>query len=505
MILLERKILAIIATLFAVIFPILAITSKLTYLALVPILIFFGRGLLFNPSRLLVLALLCTAIQLKSPIGRFMMADILFLLFSAIVVVNIAMHKSTSFNSDKILDKLSILFLINMIVIIIFRGSGLAILGDIKVGGGAYILWISSIAALYFCKYISLSYRQSKYLIIGWLLLPLLNPLLEWLTIKTGGAIYPITQYFNIKFGTLYQAIVTQDLETIRAGTVPISVFFQILSLLVLARKQSLILFSIFAILGGIAILFTGFRSYLVAYAIVTFVSAYFLTKNKNTILTFALVSTTSLYISLLLLIDYVSFAIQRAVSFIPGLKVEGIALENALETTTWRIEIWQLAIRDFWNYAFVGRGLAWEIKGWSNLFHGNWYQTPAFFYANHNYHSGPITLIIDYGLPGTILWLMMQIYVIKQFRITFIIAVKNASKSIICSFYTYGFIMITWDVIHFWFIYGQTSWMQKFISYIILLKLLQVVIERNYRNTENSINTDTGTKSLIPLKISNK
>ena len=56
-----------------------------------------------------------------------------------------------------------------------------------------------------------------------------------------------------------------------------------------------------------------------------------------------------------LIIIDYVSFAVQRALSFVPGLKVDGIALENALDTTTWRIEIWELALKDFWTYAFVG------------------------------------------------------------------------------------------------------------------------------------------------------
>ena len=90
-----------------------------------------------------------------------------------------------------------------------------------------------------------------------------------------------ITKYFNIKFGTLYQAIITQDIETIRAGTGPISVFFQMVSLLILARRQNLFLFAVFAVLGAIAIMFSGFRSYLVAYFVVTLL-AYFLYKKEQ-------------------------------------------------------------------------------------------------------------------------------------------------------------------------------------------------------------------------------
>ena len=86
--------------------------------------------------------------------------------------------------------------------------------------------------------------------------------------------------------------------------------------------------------------MFSGFRSYLVAYFVVTFISAYFLYKKRVALVAFALVSSVSLYLVFLIIIDYVSFAVQR-VSFVPGLKVDGIALENALDTTTWRIEIW--------------------------------------------------------------------------------------------------------------------------------------------------------------------
>ncbi len=488
MILQEKHFLAFIATIIAIVTPIMAITTGIHSIALLPVLLFLGYGVISNTNRMYIFSLICVAVQLKSPIGRFMMSDICYLLIVAISLLKISIGRTEKQSSNPLCDRLIIFFLINMLIIIFFRGAGLAILGDNKVGGGSYILWIAGMLGLFFSKYIKLNSKEAKFLILGWMILPLLNPFLEWLTIKTGGAIYPITKYFNIKFGTLYQAIVMQDIETIRAGTGPISVFFQIISLLILARRQNLFLFALFAILGAIAIMFSGYRSYLVAYLIVTFVSAFFLYRKRSLLITFALSSSVALYLVFLIIIDYVSFAIQRALSFIPGLKVEGIALENALDTTTWRIEIWELALQDFWKYALIGRGLAWEISGWTNLFHGNWYQTPTFFYANHNYHSGPVTVLIDYGLPGTILWLGLQTIAIKDLGKSFKLAVKNSSKSMICSFYVYGYILVFWDVIHFWLIYGQTSTMQKFISYFILMKLLQVVIQNNFSDNDMSL-----------------
>ena len=71
------------------------------------------------------------------------------------------------------------------------------------------------------------------------------------------------------------------------------------------------------------------------------------------------------------------------------------------------------------------------------------------------------------YGLPGTILWLGLQILAIKDLGKSFKLAIKNASKSIICSFYVYGYIFGILGCYSFWLIYGQTATMQKFISYV--------------------------------------
>lgn len=487
MILFERHFFNFFAFLAAIIIPIIAIITGLHYVLLILPLLFFSKYLL-NIQGLFVLAIVCAAIGIKSPIGRFMIHELIFIFAFLILLMQLAMHKVDRAFSNGKLDSLVILFLVNLLVIIFFRGIGMAMFGDEKVGGGTYIQWIVTLGIIFFSKYINLDYKTTMFLIIGFSVLPVVNPILEWLTIKTGGSIYFFTQYFKINYAQLYQTIVENNLETYRTGSSQIASLFQILGIFLLSRKQNLFGFTICFGLGFAAILFSGFRSFLVAYIAVTMITAYYVYKNKALLISLsALVALISFFI-IVLFIESLPFAVQRALSFIPGLNIGTIAMQNATDTTIWRIEIWRLALSDFWNYALIGRGLAWDTSGWTNLFYSNWYASPTFFYANHNYHSGIVTLFIDYGLPGTVIWLSFQFLCIKQLFKSFYLALKNSSKSIICTFYVYSFIMICWDVFHFWVIYGQTATMLRFIIYVSMTKMIQSYIDKNYLNNENSL-----------------
>ena len=484
----DRIFLIIVSTILAVLLPILTITTGFHFLSILIILLLLGHRFIGNPIRLYIFALFCAAIELKAPLGRFMMSDLLYIFAIIIIIFSLALHKIDKQFDSKILNKVILFFIINLFIIMFFRGTGLLILGDTKVGGGAYILWIVCLSALFFCKYINLSIKQAKFLIIGWTTFPLLNPLMEFLTIKTGGSIYFFTKYFNINFGQLYQRIVVNNTDMARTGTMPISIFFQILGLIILSKKQNLFIFILFTLFGAIAIMFSGFRSYLVAYLMVSFISAFFLYNKKAQLMALGGLSGIITFILLALFVDQLPFSIQRAVSFIPGLRVEGIAMDNALDTTTWRIDIWILALSDFWDYAIIGRGLAWDTTSWVNLAGRTVYSTPEFYYINHNYHSGPVTALIDYGIVGTILWIFIQFCVVEKIKKSFKPALLYSQSSIICTFYVYGCIFVFWDIFHFWFIYGQTAAMQKSISYFILMLILKNVVDKITKE-KNKIN----------------
>ena len=200
------------------------------------------------------------------------------------------MHKANKAFSNGKLDLLVILFLINLFVIIFFRGIGMAIFGDDKVGGGTYIQWIVTLGIMFFSKYINLNNKTAMLLVIGFSVLPVVNPILEWLTIKTSGSIYFFTQYFKINYAQMYQTIVENKLDTYRSGSSQIAALFQILGIFLLARKQSLFGFGICFGLGFAAILFSGFRSFLVAYVAVTMITARYVFRNKVLLLSLSAV-----------------------------------------------------------------------------------------------------------------------------------------------------------------------------------------------------------------------
>ena len=482
MILFERHFFSFFAFLAAIIIPIIAIITGLNFLLLIIPLIFFSKFFL-NIQGLFVLAIICAAIGIKSPIGRFMIHELIFIFTFLVLLMQIAMHKSRkAFNNGKI-DILVILFLINLLVIIFFRGIGMAMFGDDKVGGGTYIQWIVTLGVIFFSKYINLNSKTALLLVVGFTILPVINPILEWLTIKTGGSVYIFTQYFRINYAQMYQTIVENNLDTYRTGSTQIATLFQILSIFFLARKQNLFAFGICFGLGFAAILFSGFRSYLVAYVAVTMICACYVYNKRVLLISLSLLVGFFSFFGIIIFIESLPFAVQRALSFIPGLNIGSIAMQNATDTTVWRVEIWKLALNDFWNYALIGRGLAWDIAGWTNLFYSTWYSSPTFFYANHNYHSGIVTLFIDYGLPGTFIWLSFQFLCLKQLSKSFYLALKNSQKSLVCTFYVYSFIMISWDVFHFWVIYGQTATMLRFIIYVSMAKMLQAYILNNFSN----------------------
>ena len=146
------------------------------------------------------------------------------------------------------------------------------------------------------------------------------------------------------------------------------------------------------------------------------------------------------------------------------------------------------MALSDFWDYAIIGRGLAWDTTSWVNLAGRTVYSTPEFYYINHNYHSGPVTALIDYGIVGTILWIFIQFCVVEKIKKSFKPALLYSQSSIICTFYVYGCIFVFWDIFHFWFIYGQTAAMQKSISYFILMLILKNVVDKITKE-KNKIN----------------
>ena len=115
--------------------------------------------------------------------------------------------------------------------------------------------------------------------------------------------------------------------------------------------------------------------------------------------------------IAITLLVPFASklpFTFQRSLAFLP-LKLNAAARSDAEDTEDWRLQIWKDALPTVPQYLLLGKGYA--------ISHGDLAvaSNQAFHYASDiesvdivgNYHSGPLSVVIPFGIWGVIgiLW----------------------------------------------------------------------------------------------------
>jgi hypothetical protein len=102
----------------------------------------------------------------------------------------------------------------------------------------------------------------------------------------------------------------------------------------------------------------------------------------------------------------------QRAVSFLPGLRIDPGVKLDAAGTVNSRVQLWHRALQGFEQYAWVGRGFALNAREMTDLQTFNNFRrlrgmspdTVEEAYLSHDYHSGPVTLLIDLGVAGLLI-----------------------------------------------------------------------------------------------------
>jgi hypothetical protein len=101
----------------------------------------------------------------------------------------------------------------------------------------------------------------------------------------------------------------------------------------------------------------------------------------------------------------------QRALSVLPGIQVDYLASLDAEATTVWRLEMWRAMLSMIPEYLLVGRGLGFDLReayaaytmASDRMYH-------LFMIATHNYHNGPLWLLVDLGLGGLLAGMAVMI-----------------------------------------------------------------------------------------------
>lgn len=162
----------------------------------------------------------------------------------------------------------------------------------------------------------------------------------------------------------------------------------------------------IFAI---ILALFSGFRSALAVSAIVLVIQ-FFAEGLYRTRLAFVTAGmATFFFIFLSLFAEELPMAAQRAVSFLP-VKVSSAASLDAQATVEWRIEMWRVVVREIPKYFWIGKGYnvdPTDLYLFNESFKRGYVSNYDLFVQAGDYHNGPLSVIVTFGIFGAIgfLW----------------------------------------------------------------------------------------------------
>jgi hypothetical protein len=228
----------------------------------------------------------------------------------------------------------------------------------------------------------------------------------------------------------------------------------------------------------------TGFRGQTMGLMFVVFVWLIYDSKNRKQTF-FALLGIGFVgWLAAIALLPNLPESTQRSLSFLPLAKeriADPLLLRSAQASIDWRVEVWKVAWANVPRYLLVGRGLTFAVTGWSWL-QGSAYASTDFNYANHNYHSGPLSLLVDYGLPGFICGTGFMITIVVQAwrGVKRFCAGRNDLPS---RYYVFLTVQLTWAVVAYFFIFGHAS---ESIPVMVLSAALLFIFRREFLRIES-------------------
>jgi O-antigen ligase len=113
--------------------------------------------------------------------------------------------------------------------------------------------------------------------------------------------------------------------------------------------------------------------------------------------------------------VDRLPLSVQRSLSFLPY-DIDNEAKTDATGTANWRLDLWRAALPVVPDYLFLGKGYLFDS---TDLMLTQIAMSRATYFVDEgalihgNYHSGILTLLITFGLPGfgVFLWLLWRIW----------------------------------------------------------------------------------------------
>lgn len=295
-------------------------------------------------------------------------------------------------------------------------GVGLRVFGSREVGGRNYVYLMSAIVG-----YFALSTRpikpQHAPLALALFFLPGISHIFGLIASKLGPSGYFLLNFF-ISGAELDQPIADAGVDPgthrlMGVSPAALCIFcwqlsrYGVTGILDLSRPWRLVVFIGTVMVGS----FGGFRSMLILMMAI-FVAMIYLERLWQTRAFLVLLVGVAIgLLGLILFARHLPFSIQRTISFLP-IEVDPLARQTADISTQWRVDMWKAVSAQIPDYLWLGKGYSLSSsdlymveQGLTRGFTANWEGSAL----AGDYHSGPLTLIIPFGIWGVIAfgWLL--------------------------------------------------------------------------------------------------
>lgn len=332
-------------------------------------------------------------------------------LFAAFLSLLVCVVQRTLARDMRFIHAPSVVLPVLYLLVVIFvtgmltGGFGLRIFGSSKVGGKGYWLLIGG-GAGFLAMLAQRIPPQKSLLYLRLFFLPSITNGIGYAINFIGPALWYIFLVFPVDAAPTDNSTGISRYGGLSSGL--LCVFWYLLAryglLDVLEKKQFgkmfLLLCVLVLILGG------GYRTYVIFIGLTVVILAYLegLFRSKYApVLILGAMASMAVVISFA---EMLPLSIQRSLAVFP-IKVDPVARLEAERSTEWRLDMWRILLPEIPRYFWLGKGLEVSVTELdvSNDLSRTVGVTDSSIVAG-NYHNGPLTVLIPFGIWGALGWL---------------------------------------------------------------------------------------------------
>ena len=286
------------------------------------------------------------------------------------------------------------------------RGIGARAFGS-ELWGAKRYLWVFGAVLGYFALTAARVQQREANWLAGLFFLSGTTAIMSDLAFAGGRAFYWLFMFFptDVAFHQAMSADTFKRFTGIawmaQAGTWFMLLRYGIRGILDLLRPWRLLLFVGLFLFG----LFGGFRSSIILFGVL-FMTQFWFERLLWTRLFFVVLSGALLVGGVVVgFAERLPLSVQRSLSFLP-IEVHPAARQDAQGTLDWRLQMWRVVLPEVPQYLWLGKGYTFSGTDFvlvQESIRRGMFTAYEDTLVSGNYHNGPLTLLIPFGLPGAL------------------------------------------------------------------------------------------------------